>query len=577
VSGFSGHGVLDVEDEAMDDRALLRRFVQDGDEQAFAELVRRHIDLVYAASRRQLRDPAAIEDATQSVFVLLSKKAHTIRDSEALAGWLLVATRCVVLNMIRTETRRRKHEGRAAEMKQELQADAPEQWESIRPMLDQAVSTLKHQDRDAITLRYFKGQSVGDVAAALGISQDAAQKRVLRAVDRLRDFFARHGVTTSSDALATALVGNLLIQAPAQLSAHIAAAALAAGNSGATLGISKTAATFMAGVKAKAAVAVTAAVVLAGTAAPLVQHLTHSTVTAQLQQPPAAAPTPAQPTATAAQPAELPVPDWLIRINEVYGLSDGQVFKRVVPPFIPERAKFVEERIGDVNRRAGAARAGLMQADAAVFIFDGKAVRWTHAMRDTMDLGDVLKVVAKIWPQDTDIDRTLIATKVPGDFVVRQDTKPEDLLTALTASMPEVIGPAMVLRNEELEREVIVVRGTLKYTEPLKEPELFPTVYLFSGAVKPRTAFNMSVGQTPNEMLQIVGETMGRPMVVEAELSGKAAAVAMHQLADLRRSIGVADGKLVDDLLANLSKQTSLEFKRERRKVPTWRLIKQDL
>jgi RNA polymerase sigma factor (sigma-70 family) len=560
----------------MDDRALLKRFVRDGDEQAFAELVRRHIDMVYAASRRQLRDPAAIEDATQSVFVLLSKKAHTIRDSEALAGWLLVATRCVVLNMIRTETRRRKHEGRAAEMKQELQADTPEQWESIRPMLDQAVSTLKHQDRDAITLRYFKGQSVGDVAAALGISQDAAQKRVLRAVDRLREFFARHGVTTSSDALASALAGNVLFQAPAQLSAHIAAAALAAGN-GASLGISKTAATFMAGVKAKAAVAVTAAVVVAGTAAPLVQHLAHSTVTAQLQQPPAAAPTPAQPTATAAQPAELPVPDWLIRVNEAYGLADGQIFKRVAPPFIPERANFFEERIGVANRRAGAARAGMMQVDAAIFIFDGQAVRWTHAMRDTMDLGDVLKVVAKIWPQDTDIDRTLIATKVPGDFVVRQDTNPEDLLLPLTASMPEVIGTAMVLRNEEMEREVIVVRGTLKYTEPLKEPEKFPTMYLFRGPVKPRTAFNMSVGQTPGEMLQIVGETVGRPMVVEAELSGKAGAVAMHQLADLRRSIGIADGKMVDEILTNLSKQTSLEFKSERRKVPTWRLIKQEL
>src|SRR5688572_10632133 len=96
-----------------EDSALLRQFIATRDEKAFAELVRRHVDLVYAAARRQLRDTSAAEDVTQQVFVLLAHKARTIRDCEAVAGWLLATTRYVSLNWLRTEARRRRHESEA--------------------------------------------------------------------------------------------------------------------------------------------------------------------------------------------------------------------------------------------------------------------------------------------------------------------------------------------------------------------------------------------------------------------------------------------------------------------------------
>ena len=75
----------------MDERELLVRYVADASEEAFGEIVRRNIDLVYAAARRQLRNAHLAEDVTQAVFILLSRKAASVKGS--LPGWLITATR----------------------------------------------------------------------------------------------------------------------------------------------------------------------------------------------------------------------------------------------------------------------------------------------------------------------------------------------------------------------------------------------------------------------------------------------------------------------------------------------------
>src|SRR5436190_464689 len=151
------------------DSTCLQRFLATRDEQAFAELVRRHVDMVYSAARRQVRDDAAAQDVTQQVFVLLAAKARSIRSGEAAAGWLLATTRYVALNSFRTEQRRRRYEREAAvmhEQQQQRHGDAP-QWSVVAPLLDEVVAKLKREDRDALALRYFQGRSVADVAAAV--------------------------------------------------------------------------------------------------------------------------------------------------------------------------------------------------------------------------------------------------------------------------------------------------------------------------------------------------------------------------------------------------------------------------
>jgi RNA polymerase sigma factor (sigma-70 family) len=210
----------------MEDRELLRQFVIDRSEAAFAKLVRRYVDLVYSSALRQMKDPAGAEDVTQSVFVLLAAKARSIQSTNAMGGWLLAATREIALNFLRADFRRRRHESEAAVMNHEIRNEPDSNWSDVKEFLDDAVARLKPVDRDALTLRYFQNREVPEVAAALGISPLAAQKRVSRAVARLRDLLARKGIITSSDALSTLLLTHAVSPAPAALSGSIASSAL---------------------------------------------------------------------------------------------------------------------------------------------------------------------------------------------------------------------------------------------------------------------------------------------------------------------------------------------------------------
>src|SRR3954454_2853237 len=98
----------------MDDSSLLHEYVNAGCDRAFADLVTRHIDLVYAAARRMTRDAHLAEDVTQAVFIVLAKKASHLRHGAMLPAWLLTTTRYASANALTQLTRRRKHERIAA-------------------------------------------------------------------------------------------------------------------------------------------------------------------------------------------------------------------------------------------------------------------------------------------------------------------------------------------------------------------------------------------------------------------------------------------------------------------------------
>jgi RNA polymerase sigma factor (sigma-70 family) len=207
------------------DSDLLRQFANHRDEVAFAELVRRHADFVYSVALRVTCNGALAQDVTQSVFTTLAKQAGKLQHYETLLGWLHTTTRHLAINAVRGEARRRAREQEATAM-QNINSAPETNWAEIGPLLDEAVGQLKETDRDAVLLRFFKNLSHQEVGAALGLGEDAARKRVDRALEKLREHFARRGVTASSAILTSAILGNSVQAAPLGLVAQATTAAL---------------------------------------------------------------------------------------------------------------------------------------------------------------------------------------------------------------------------------------------------------------------------------------------------------------------------------------------------------------
>ncbi|HTB84474.1 MAG TPA: sigma-70 family RNA polymerase sigma factor [Candidatus Sulfotelmatobacter sp.] len=205
------------------DIELLRRYSQQGADDSFAELVRRHIPLVYSTALRHVGVAAHAEEITQAVFIVLAQKAGQLREGVVLEGWLYQTTRHTALNFLRGERRRQMREQEAYMQSQVQESDNPPVWNQLAPLLDEAMGRLGEKDRQAILLRYFKGKHLAEIAMMMSTTEAAAQSRVLRAVEKMRKFFARRGVTLSSTAIAGTISANSIQAAPAGLAAIISA------------------------------------------------------------------------------------------------------------------------------------------------------------------------------------------------------------------------------------------------------------------------------------------------------------------------------------------------------------------
>lgn len=240
----------------MEDRELLNEFVTKRSQSAFGELVERHLPVVYSAALRMVRDSQLAEEVAQTVFTTLAQKAGSIRPPQVLGGWLYNTTRNVSMHAVRTEQRRREREQIAAAMQA---LDSPAELPEIAEHLEPAMAELNDEDRDALVLRYFGNRSLRDVGAELGISEDAARKRVVRALERLRVVLDHRYVSITTVLLATKLTTSI-VAVPAGLAVKISAAALPA-----AVAATLTKATVMT-LKTKALIGgIAAAVAIAGT------------------------------------------------------------------------------------------------------------------------------------------------------------------------------------------------------------------------------------------------------------------------------------------------------------------------
>lgn len=209
------------------DLELLERYCKEGSEEAFSELVHRHLDLVYSAALRQVHSPQLAEEVAQSVFMDLSRCGGRMKPGRVVTAWLYQVTRRTAVDVVRRESRRQLREQLAVELT-DMNAH-PSLWTQIEPLLEEAMESLDPAERAAILLRYFQQRSLREVGQTLGTSEDAAQKRVSRAVDRLREFFSQRGVTVGASALVLALSANAVQSAPLGLVTSISSGAAASG------------------------------------------------------------------------------------------------------------------------------------------------------------------------------------------------------------------------------------------------------------------------------------------------------------------------------------------------------------
>jgi RNA polymerase sigma factor (sigma-70 family) len=224
----------------MSDLDLLDQYARENRQDAFAALLERHLKLVYSAALRQVRSPELAEEVAQSVFADLARSAGKLEPQTILTAWLYQVTRRTAIDMVRRESRRQLREQIAVDMTN-INSSSSE-WTAIEPLLDEAMEALDPPDRTAILLRYFEDKSLREVGRTLGTSEDAAQKRVSRALDQLREFFSKRGQAVGVGGLAAIISANAVQSAPAGLQAGILTSAAISGASvpvTSTIGITK--------------------------------------------------------------------------------------------------------------------------------------------------------------------------------------------------------------------------------------------------------------------------------------------------------------------------------------------------
>lgn len=203
----------------MSDLDLLAQYARDNRQEAFSALLDRHLKLVYSAALRQVRSPELAQEVAQSVFADLACSAGKLEPKTVLTAWLYQVTRRTAIDVVRRESRRQLREKLAFDMT--TLSSSPSEWTAIEPLLDEAMESLDPPDRTAILLRYFEDKSLREVGETLGTSEDAAQKRVSRALEQLREFFSKRGQTVAIAGLAAVISANAIQSAPVGLQTTI--------------------------------------------------------------------------------------------------------------------------------------------------------------------------------------------------------------------------------------------------------------------------------------------------------------------------------------------------------------------
>jgi RNA polymerase sigma factor (sigma-70 family) len=519
------------------DADLLEQFVRDHSEAAFAALVERHIGLVHSVALRHTANPQHAEDITQVVFIILARKSAALSSKIILPGWLHHTARLTAANFQRAESRRTRRDQEVF-MQSTLNEPAPDPlWPELSPLLDEALSRLRASDRGALVLRYFQNKSLAEVGAAMGLAERAAQKRILRAIEKLRAYFAKRGVTSTADEIAKSISANSVQAVSPALMKAVAATAIAKGAAASTsiLTLTKGALKIMAWTKAKTVVFATA-VLLLGTTAAITPYVWKYHLS----------------------------PDaWRQRFEAVYRLRNGELVRHIAPPFIPERLTYYQT---NNSIQAKYIPAG---PDFMVLKQDEQGrLQWTICSFGSKrySLSSALANAFELEPYEFEGPNNLLNLTVNGDWTISNSvTNQEALLKALEPILFKVTNHKIIFEKRTVERDVIVVSGDHFHVQPGDRIQLY--------AENSEDKGYEGYGDL-SHFFDWVGNRLGLRLVNETKINPDAQEI--QNLTWVNHSdsiIGSAKKRkdeLTNELLKHLADQTGLELSHEKRSVDVW-------
>jgi RNA polymerase sigma factor (sigma-70 family) len=410
-----------------DDR-LLERAGHD-DRSALNALIRRYANLVHGVALRQTGDPHLAADVSQGVFIVFVRRIRSIRHARVLPAWFLQTTRLAVKAAMRSAARRRHHERLACLPEQAMREphlDDPD----LLSELDEAVSSLPQGDRELVLMKYHMGWTMTAISSKLDINEEAARKRLSRAVERLREIFAKRRATMSTASVAALLIAAGAHSAPA---AVVQASIAAATTSAATTSLGAAIASKLAGAMLLSKLKLAACVLvmtlgIVGTVAAV----------GVLQSRPAGPP---QPPPAQASP--------LKSLEEHYALADGQVLRLIEPPFPAARSAFLAKEFPGVRAEVG----------SLGFLYAPGGLTWRHLSMSGLTLDRIATSMFELdWYTVMGLD-LVPWDPIPADVVVREGASTRQKLDALAELIGQRTGQQVKFAQRKVPRPCLVLRG----------------------------------------------------------------------------------------------------------------------
>ena len=547
----------------MEDFELLNQYARHGDQQAFASLLRRHVDMVYAICLRRLRDPGAADDATQAVFVALARRAGSINRGTVIAGWLYQAAVYESAQIVRAGHIRRRHEMAAAEMRDPVADASPPKNDDVD--IDRALQQLRPAERGAIVLRFLQGRRLAEVAVEMRTSEEAARKRVARGLEKLRRLLRPAGAVGTSVVVVEQLLTSTVHAAPSAVTtaALKAAAAVPAVQAAALTTIAKGMVIKLAYTKTTTAFAALIVALLVGSAGIVTYRVLHSPTRQPV--PPAkdlvnVAPVPAM----AAQPDD----GWRMKFNAVYALAPGETLKQVPLPFIPER-----EELFDAQQKALAGGPGIIHVTAterlAIEWDELSEPHWVSMHLNEVLLADVLQSCMGLKWWEIDADSLPLHMRLPGDWVYRRGSPVEQRMDTLSKILSKRLGRQLRFQKRSIVRDTIVVGGQYHYTHLDGFPDNGTIQYVGDPIMINELAYHNPVQRVPlRQVLERVSDVTGLRIFDETNASDFKVLVLDPG--------AINGGEGGDAFVRNIATQTGLRFTHEQRLIGVWSLYDAD-